>query len=518
MDNLRSIREKKDVVLFLPRKNAVNTGTEQMPPLQLLALARVLISSEYNVKIIDATIENDYIDKIIQNCEGALCLGISCIIGYQIYDGVNIAKIVRKRFPDLPIVFGGWFPSVEPALFLKEGVANVVVRGQGEKTFYELVESIRNHSSLETIMGISYKKNGVIVSNPDRHTEDINSFPPMPYHLIDIDRYISSDPYVIDTVASNRRRFEKDFKFRVLHYFSSIGCPDNCKFCCSPGVTKRKWSALDPIRMANEIEGLIEQHRFNFLIFLDSNFVLSEKRVKVFCEEILRRHIRLRWNAFGEARPLSRYSKETLDLMKLSGCCEVFIGAESSCDKTLYLMDKHITHEEVRESIDLLITRNITPRVAFIVGFPDESKESIDETIKTYYDLRMKYPSIDLRINVFYPLPGSGFYSRALQLGFKGPKTLEEWSGITRDNVKKTMPIPDCLTTSQLQKVTYYRDIFFKWGFDIIWERPNLNYIQRSLQRIALFRLKTKILALPIEFWLYGQISRLIHLIRRYLL
>lgn len=92
--------EKRPVVLFLPLLNEdihVTHSTHQKLPLELLSLAGLLLEKEYRVILIDASIRERYVDEVISTCKGALCLGISCIFGYQVYNAATVARLVRER-------------------------------------------------------------------------------------------------------------------------------------------------------------------------------------------------------------------------------------------------------------------------------------------------------------------------------------------------------------------------------------------------------------------------------------
>src|SRR5207344_1804665 len=103
----------------------------------------------YEIVMIDAMIEPDYLRRVLDACDGALCFASSCILGYQVYDGYVVAKAVRERHSKLPIIWGGWFPSVTPEMYLKGGIADAVGIGQGELTFMEVCDAISNGESLE---------------------------------------------------------------------------------------------------------------------------------------------------------------------------------------------------------------------------------------------------------------------------------------------------------------------------------------------------------------------------------
>jgi hypothetical protein len=108
---------KKKIVLFLPHRADPTRGeafSADLLPLELLQIATGPVADGYEVVMIDAMIEPDYMGKVLEACDGALCFASSCILGYQVYDGYLAATAVRQRYPDLPIIWGGWFPSVIP--------------------------------------------------------------------------------------------------------------------------------------------------------------------------------------------------------------------------------------------------------------------------------------------------------------------------------------------------------------------------------------------------------------------
>ncbi len=514
MDNTISLQSKKPkVVLFLPRLQAdiPQGGGEQRLPLQLLAISSLLADS-FDIVIVDGSIEDKYEELVIQKCDGAVCLGISCMIGYQIYNGADVARKVRKKFPGLPIVFGGWFPTVRPHMFLEEGVADVVVRGQGERTFLEIVGAFLHGNSLDNVLGITYKKNGKIIDNPDRPLTDMNDLPTLPYQLVDLERYIKSSSCEAITSSLRRRnsiserlgraKIDPNIELRVLHYFSSWGCPESCKFCCSPEVTKRRLTALDPVRIVDEVEGLIKKYNYNFLIFCDANFGVSEKRVKRFSEELIRRNLKINWIAFAEARSIARCSPETLDLMVQSNCFSLLIGGESGCKETLSHINKRITPEDIESSVDLLMSKGILPSISYIIGFPGETSNWIDETLQQMCRLHLKHSELLLKTYIYFPLPGSAFYHSALEAGYTGPETIDDWGNLNIASMTDSK-IPHNIEKNLLRKFVLLRDSYFYWGFNARWEKPKLYLIQRLLQRSAVFRVRHRLFGFPLEFWLY---------------
>ena len=123
------------VVLLLPDYAGPPLG----PPLGLLSLASPLLAAGYDVRIIDAKIEPDWLQRVGQETADALCFGVSLLTGPMIHQAIEASRLVKQLHPDLPVVFGGWHPSLLPEQTLAEPFVDVVVRHQGELTFLELV-------------------------------------------------------------------------------------------------------------------------------------------------------------------------------------------------------------------------------------------------------------------------------------------------------------------------------------------------------------------------------------------
>ncbi len=145
---------KNKVVLFHPPYDGPPLG----PPLSLLSLASPLLAAGFQVSIVDASIDPAYKNSLAGEITDALCLGISLLTGRMIRSAVDVSRFVREIRPELPIIYGGWHPSLLPAQTLREDYVDVVVRGQGELTLQEVAERLRAGSSFESVRGISFKQ------------------------------------------------------------------------------------------------------------------------------------------------------------------------------------------------------------------------------------------------------------------------------------------------------------------------------------------------------------------------
>ena len=137
------------VILFYPPYDGPPLGA----PLCLLALASPLREANFDVVVIDAAIDPDYRTHIECESVDALCVGISVLTGPMIRGAVEIATAIKNEAPWLPIIFGGWHPTLLPDETLREPFVDVVVRGQGEVTLVEIAEALVEKRSLAGIRG-----------------------------------------------------------------------------------------------------------------------------------------------------------------------------------------------------------------------------------------------------------------------------------------------------------------------------------------------------------------------------
>jgi anaerobic magnesium-protoporphyrin IX monomethyl ester cyclase len=137
------------VILFYPPYDGAPLGA----PLCLLALASPLRNANFDVVIIDAAIEPEYRTRIECEVVDALCIGISVLTGPMIRGAIEIARELKANHRWLPIIFGGWHPTLVPDETLSEPYVDMVVRGQGEITLVQIAEALAAKRTLANIAG-----------------------------------------------------------------------------------------------------------------------------------------------------------------------------------------------------------------------------------------------------------------------------------------------------------------------------------------------------------------------------
>ncbi len=460
-------------------------------PLSLLSASRFLAREKHDIILIDGH-GKDYREKIIDCINGALCLCISSMTGDQIRQGLEISRIVKKKSPNTKIIWGGWHPSIMPEQTLKEKSIDIVVIGYGEKTLLEIVHKLEKNEPLTNIKGIAFKKGKRIIKNPDRELEDINKFPPIPYDLVDMNKYI-----------------RPDFGKRTVGYISSFGCPHGCGFCSEALVYKRRWNALNAIKVVNDLEEMVKRYNIDSVRFYDSNFFVSEDRVNKFCKELLKRRLNIKWGkANGCIRTLNNYKPETWSLMKKSGCTEILVGAESGSQQMLDLIGKNIIPDDILKFQKICNKYDINVAYSFMVGLPpmggDYNKQFEDEFYSTVYTIGKLLCNIReksyILLNRYTPYPGSPIYDLSVKNGWKTPKRLEEWPNVNLDAVKTPW-----LTKKQIDMIDEMKKFIIPTlrrrykipgfeRFDLL-----LRMLHKISYVIASFRLKHKFFAFPIE-------------------
>src|SRR5450755_4202547 len=177
--------QPKKVVFFFP----AFSSQEATAPLGILAVSTPLLNAGYQVKIVDSTITPNFQRRVIEELKDALCLAVSLVTGPMIRETVTVAREVKRLYPNLPIILGGWHPSLLPDQTLAAEFVDAVVVGQGEEALLEVVRHIEAGESLKGIAGVGYKEGGRIIFNPSRPLRPLKEMPPKAYQLADFDAY-----------------------------------------------------------------------------------------------------------------------------------------------------------------------------------------------------------------------------------------------------------------------------------------------------------------------------------------
>jgi len=438
-------------------------------PLAVMAVGSALDRRRFEVRIIDGRLERDPVGAVVRAIDDALCLGVTVLTGAPIRDALRVTRAAKARRPDLPVVWGGWHPSLFPTETLAEPTVDITVQGQGEATFQELVDRLADRAGLDGLPGTAFRSDGTPRRSPPRPLVDMNVFPPVDYGLIPVEQYF--------------RRKGK----RQLDYVSSTGCHYRCAFCADPFVYGRRWVGLSPERVGDEIEFLWRRYRFEDLAFQDETFFTFEKRVIAIAEEFLHRGLSFTWTATMRADQGYRLSDEGWALCVRSGLRQVMIGVESGSPALLRWMLKDITLEQVLHCAERCVRYGLGAIFPFIVGFPDEPDESVRATLDLVKHLRAMSPRFETPIFYYKPYPGSLITEAVVRQGYDLPRTLEEWAEF--DFIGSAGPWVSPEKYRLIERFKFYNR--FAGGRRVWYRRP--------LQAIARWRCRRDFYGFPVE-------------------
>lgn len=461
----QQLRARTKIVLYNPQAVFFTM------PLALLAIGSELDPARYEVVTIDARLEADAEAAVLSQLEGALCVGITVLTGAPISDALRISRAVKRARPNLPVVWGGWHPSMFARECLDEPSVDITVRGQGEETFVEIVERLSQGRSLEGCAGCTVRlPDGRIHENPARSLAPVDRFRAHDYGLIPVERY-----------------FELKGK-RQLDFISSQGCNFRCAFCSDPFVYGRKWVGLEPTRMALRLKELWDRYRFNDVNFQDETFFTKRDRVRAMADKIIESGMKITWAATMRADQGIRLPDDVWVRCKQSGLRRLLVGVESGSNEMLKRIRKDIRIEQVFETAQKMVKHDIAGHFPFIVGFPDESDSSIQASLDVAKRLRAMSPDFLTPIYYFKPYPGSELVIEAVARGFQLPETLEAWAQF---DYVAGMPGP-WVTPEKFELIER-----FKFFHELAWKRVSRG--KRLLQKLARYRCDRDFYHWPVE-------------------
>ncbi len=400
------------MILLLNPQSAIHN---RRIPLSILTVAAGL-EGKFDYELVDENFDDNVeatLRELIKT-KNVRYLGMTVMPGPQLVRSIELSKKMKKEFPKLTIIWGGTFPAIHTDTVLSAEYVDLVVLGQGDVILPEIIEACEQGERLDKIQGIAFKDNGEIVHTAHRAWESPERIPPLPFHKLDVLRYLQR------TYLGNR----------TSAYHSSVGCPFKCGFCSVVALFGGQWLPQSPERVANEV--ILQRKKFGVdsIEFFDDNFFTSEQRVAEFAERI--EPYNISWWGEGRSDTLYRYSDATLNKVRNAGCRMIFTGAETSSAEKLRLMNKGGTQsaETILEFARRIKQFNIIPEFSFIFGSPSEDIESdIDSDIQFIRKIKQVNPQSEIIFYIYAPvlLPGSALYEESKKYGFAYPASLEDW-------------------------------------------------------------------------------------------
>ncbi len=415
-----------------------------LPKIGLLYIGAVLKNNGYPVSMIDFSLG----DLTESSLESFFAKNKVRILAFStvITEWPMIIQMVRwakKHRPETIVIVGGPHSSALGEDVFKEcPLVDYSVIGEGEETLVELMEAIRQGGDPSKVCGLIFQKNGEIVRTPPRALiPDLDRLPYPAWELVDLKKYnISPAAQYVSGLAAN--------------VITSRGCCYNCIFC-DKTVFGNRFRGRSAANVLGEVKLLMERYGVRNIFFYDDLFTFDKKRLETFCQLILSEGVQFAWSCQSRFEPLDQ---PMLRLMRQAGCRQIGYGIEVASPRMQKYIKKGVNYELARKTIDLTRKTGIEAKGFFMFGFPHETQEEVEQTIRLAL-------SLDLDIAVFgivTPYPNTVLYEEV-----KDQLKFHDWTQFSPNGSFDPPYVAEGFTKEELVRIyrTAHRRFYLRPSF-----------------------------------------------------
>lgn len=436
------------------------------PPLGIAYIASNLEKNGIKVKIIDSpnlNLSHHQVLTIIKRFKPDF-VGISVTMQSYRTACQHVTEI-KKVLPNCIMVFGGPIVTFESEKIIKDCPGlNFCVRGEGEETMLDLIQTVTAQKPLKNVLGLTWKNSNKVILNPDRQLiADLDTLPFPAWHLLPMDQYQGS--------ANNGKG--KPFSTVI----GTRGCVFHCSFCAATIMWGGHQRRRQASKILDEIEQLIKLYKIRYLHFPDDLFLANKTFGITFCQEMIERGLnkKITWSCNGRVDLMSR---ELLDNLLRAGCNCVYYGIESGNQKILNSVNKRLTLTQIRKTVKMTHEAGLRVSGSLMIGFPEETKKTIEQTVAFAINLDLDYASFHLVV----PYPGTPLYRECQE---KGWLLTEKWEDYVLDVYGESNQ--SVIKLKHLSSIELSR--LYSWAYQKFNYRPV--YLWKIFRLHPLFFLKT---------------------------
>jgi len=313
---------------------------------------------------------------------------------------IEVSKLIKNISKDIKIILGGPHPTTFPAETAQEEFIDFSVYGEGEQTFFELVNVIEREGDFNSVEGIAFKNSAgkVHLTAPRPLINDLDSIPFPARDLLPLDIYFSPPTKRV----SNKKNG---------NMITTRGCPFECTYCIARIIWNKRVRYRSVKNVVDEIEECLKKFGIGEFNFHDELFTLKKDRTIEICQEIRRRKLDIAWVCMAR---VDYIWEDVLREMKRAGCKKIMFGFESGSQEILNLMKKRVKVERAYEAIKLVKRVGIKTAGNFMFGNIGETEETIRKSI----NLAKELDTDTVAFFIASPYPGTEFYEIAKKKGY----------------------------------------------------------------------------------------------------
>lgn len=424
-----------------------------------LALASLAGSIEgHDVRILDLVLVKENLKRSLEQHLDSFSpdlVGMSSMT-FQFDTMIRIAKYIRRKLPGAKIAAGGYHPTLmyhEIAAETPDIPIDFIIRGEGEATFRELVESLsKSASDFSSIDGLSWRNSsGAWAHNPERALLNLECLP-LPDRSVRLEKRFHIFGERIDVIETSR------------------GCPLRCNFC---SIRKMYGATFRPFPIERIVADLksLKSDGIGLVFFADDNITYNANHFKSVCKAIIENGLNdLEYSIQASALGIAK-NPDLVELMDRANVRLIELGLESMDPSVIKLMKKATSIEINREAVRLLKKHHMCITALFIIGFPDDTRQSIQNSFRDLMALKpdalycqfiTPYPKTEIREMlmaeglVANPDDFSSYDGYHCNVRTRHLSREELWKIFTRENIKSWWP--------QLKGGNFLLKRFF-WGY-----------------------------------------------------
>jgi anaerobic magnesium-protoporphyrin IX monomethyl ester cyclase len=458
-----------DVLLINPPQNAELKTLLELhgPPMASMYLAAYVRKMGYNPKILDMDLDNLSFEDALKYVESTSpkILGITAFTS-TVKTAYKLLDAIKERIKDIVTVIGGPHVTFMPDEALSHQGVDIVAIGEGEETLYELIEAYEKNKDLSEVKGIVYKnKNGEIkMTKPRPFIQNLDEIPFPARDLVDYERY----------------RWNGVLEAPML---TTRGCTFQCQYCSSSEMMGRRYRMRSVQNVIDEIKEVQEKYHVRDIEFIDDTFTLNMKRASEVMKAIISEKLDVRLSLSSRVNTIN---EELMQQLKKGGTENIYYGIESGSQRVLDLMKKGIKLEQAEAAVNLAKKYGIKVLGSYILGYPGETPDEMNQTIKFSIKLNTDYA----QYSILTPFPGTPIY---YELDEKGLIMTKDWDLYTvlHPLIKyEAFGYPASLVARKLTEA--YRRFYIRFDY-IFRKRYMLPLIFKTLRRsIKLARMMAK--------------------------